>query len=471
MAGILLHDAFRKQILERGDAIALATLEDGKLRSTSWRELGYYVGSVMRRLSNRIDAQNRRIGYLSRNTLQDIVLTIASANLGAINVPISYRLQPKTQQQLWGQIGGCWIDDDECEHWLNEAFHTSDLESESVAVEPTDAALILWTSGTSRSPRAVVLSHQALAENANSKLIAAPQYTDDIRLTCLPLSHAYARTCDFGTWLLSGGALALADGFSGWLNLAPLVRPTVANVVPSIADRLLELDESKYGLSRLRMLGCGGAGLSSETFAQWKSRGVSVIQGYGCTETAPVICSATPTDARPGLVGKPVEGWQTEIRGGRLFVRGVHLMSGYWNDAIETHARIDSEGWFDTGDSVEIDNETGQFRILGRADDVIVLPNGHKIHPMTIERLIEELPNVNHAMMYFDGKTLRIWIEGIVDDQVQADIQQVLQTRQTWERPTVVNVFPRPLSESMGELTAKGSLCRKKILENLSGTP
>ena len=97
-----------------------------------------------------------------------------------------------------------------------------------------------------------------------------------------------------------------------------------------------------------------------------------MIQGYGLTETSPVICSAGPGNAAPGLVGGFVEGWEHQIRDGRLWVRGPHLMLGYWGDPLATKARLDSDGWFDTGDLVELDAAFGQLRILGRADDVIV---------------------------------------------------------------------------------------------------
>ena len=238
---------------------------------------------------------------------------------------------------------------------------------------PDDDALILWTSGTTGNPKGVVHSHRSLLQNAKAKLQAVPQRVDDHRLTLLSVAHAYARTCDLGTWLISGCTLSIGRGFGGWLKLAPDRRPTLCNLVPSLASQILDQDE---GLGCLRLLGCGGAAMSKEQFQSWTERGVRVIQGYGLTETGPVISSQTPSNSIPGHAGRLVDGWQSRIEHGRLFVRGPHLLTRYWNNPDETAAKLDSQGWFDTGDLVEINSSSGQLRILGRADDRLVLVNG-----------------------------------------------------------------------------------------------
>ncbi len=266
-------------------------------------------------------------------------------------------------------------------------------------------SLILWTSGTTSTPKGVTLSHRNLFGNAQAKLNAVPQSIDDVRLTALPLCHAYARTCDFGTWLLSGCTLAVGRGFDAWESLGGIVRPTLANTVPSVAQRLLDADADTLGLGRLRLLGCGGAAMNDTDFAAWRQRGVTVIQGYGLTETSPVICSATPHNATAGLVGEFVDGWESEIRDGRLFVRGPHLMLGYWNDEA---ANLPSE-WIRTDGSTpaiwsQVDAATGQLRILGRSDDVIVLSDGHKVHPQSIERDIQSVAGIRHAMIVTAGR-------------------------------------------------------------------
>ncbi|TWT83375.1 Long-chain-fatty-acid--CoA ligase [Planctomycetes bacterium CA13] len=457
--------AFQHQAHTRGSSTAL--IVDNGERFT-WSQLATFVDSTACYLQRRIaDSTNtpRHLGYLSRNSLDDVVLTLAAAKLGAINVPLNELAGEAHALVLWQRVGGHWID--EAEAKLASSSPAKNLEFPNNA--PSSPALILWTSGTSGTPKGVVLSHQSLASNASAKLGAVPQSIEDVRLTCLPLSHAYARTCDFGTWLLSGCTLALTRGFDGWRRLASEVHPTMANVVPSVADRLLEGDPSELGLSRLRVLGVGGAGLSAEAFERWKQRGVVVTQGYGCTETAPVICSATPRDAAAGRVGKPVEGWETQIRNGRLFVRGKHLMLGYWQDADATRKRIDSDGWFDTGDLVNIDQASGQYRILGRDDEVIVLPNGHKVYPASIEAIANSLPDVRHAVLRQERGQLHLWIESENNKPLTERILAALSDRASWEIPKKIHRFETPLSTIDGELTSKGTICRTMIEKHRFG--
>ena len=194
---------------------------------------------------------------------------------------------------------------------------------------------------------------------------------------------------------------------------------------------------------------------------------MTVIQGYGLTETSPVICSATPDNAAPGLVGELVEGWESQIRDGQLFVRGPHTMLGYWENASETSAKIDDDGWLATGDLVEQDASTGQLRILGRVDDVIVLDNGHKVSPSAIERTVEQIAGVRHAVLvHRDG--LQLWFDSDdnADEQaIKREIEQTLSKNPDCRGYTVHRFVPS-LCEARGELTAKGTIRRAQILEN-----
>jgi long-chain acyl-CoA synthetase len=225
-------------------------------------------------------------------------------------------------------------------------------------------------------------------------------------------------------------------------------------------------DVDLRGLDELRLLGCGGAALSEATFDRWRARGVTVIQGYGLTEASPVICSATPWDARAGLVGRFVEGWETQIRDQLLFVRGSHVMLGYWGDPEATARRIDHNGWLATGDLVEQDRESGQLRVLGRADDVIVLPSAKKIHPETVERSAAQINGVRHAMLT-KLRTLQLWFDADneCDDQIVTRNLRALVDEMDAMRGCELHRFVPPLRQDLGELTAKGTICRKRILE------
>ncbi len=464
--------AFDEHVQSRADSVALITWENEQRCSRSWRELASLVEATAAHLDNLFassPALPKRIGYASSNTIDDVVLTLATARVGAIHVPISSKTSPAHQRACWDRVGGHWIDDESAASFRSAKFADDAMFAERTATLPKSPALILWTSGTSGTPKGVTLSHETLAKNAYAKLKAVPQSPTDVRLTSLPLAHAYARTCDLGTWLLSGCTLVLSYGYAGWKQLAAHVQPTLANVVPSLANRLLNEEAHSFGLGRLKILGCGGAGLTTETFHRWTERGVTVIQGYGCTETGPVICSATPHDPQPGLVGCPVDGWEIDIRDGRLFVRGDHVMLGYWDDPAATEQRIDRDGWFETGDLVEIDPRSNQFRILGRSDDVIVLNNGHKIFPASIEQRINQLPRVRHSMLTYRGGTLELWLDIESDSdpsKIEMSVRQMLANEVSWQVPDQLQFFSPPLGALQGELTAKGTICRSRILHN-----
>lgn len=345
---------------------------------------------------------------------------------------------------------------------------------------PSRPRIILWTSGTTGDAKGVVLASGAIEANAAGKLGAAPQSADDVRLTVLPLAHAYARTCDFATWLISGGTLSAANGWAGLISAAPRVRPTVMNCVPYLVDKILagvtdresgQQRLSQLGLDRLRMLGCGGAAMNVERFDQLRSLGVAVIQGYGLTEAGPVVCSATPDDGRAGVVGRPIR--DTRIRldaSGEVLCRGPGVMSGYWRDEAATAARF-CNGWMRTGDRGRIEPD-GMLRVLGRIDDVIVLSNGRKVSPEPIERRLAAVPGVRHVVLRGDGAAMEALVdaaEGVAAETLREQFAALLAAELPEHQVRRVRLFSQPLSVERGELTIKGTVRRRVVLERGAG--
>ncbi len=273
-----LIDAFLHQVDSRPDAISLlAESSDQTVQTISWQQLSAAVADCASECSQRFRATPalpRCIGHASDNTCADIVIALASMALGAIEVPIDRRLSPEQILRRWERVGGLWLDQDDRRR-LGSALLNQDrehrIELSSLSNNIDAPSLILWTSGTTGEPRGVTLSQRNLTGNAAAKLNAVPQQPDDIRLCVLPVSHAYARTCDLGTWLLSGCTLAITLGYAGLRRLAPLIRPTLINTVPSLADRMLQEDSASLGIDRLRLLGCGGAAISESSFRQLES--------------------------------------------------------------------------------------------------------------------------------------------------------------------------------------------------------
>lgn len=477
-----LIDYLRTRVRDCNERTALiGKLNDGKTITLNWFELGQALDAVSIWIESKYQSESkyqrmpdtsRCLGYASDNSIGSVIIALACMNLGLIEFPFDHRLTKAEMKKRWSPIGGLWVEPSMAEQYLVSGGKSSTFTSFDLNPNrpPDSPALVLWTSGTTGTPKGVTLSNQNLLGNARAKLKAVPEYPEDRRLNVLPLCHGYARTCDLGTWLISGCTLAVTLGYHGLKSLASSVAPTLLNVVPSLAKRLLT-DKEVLGLDQLRLLGCGGAGLGEEDFINWsEGRGVTVIQGYGLTETSPVICSATPAETAPGVVGNFVEGWEHKISEGQLYVRGSHVMRGYWDDPHATQGKIDSEGWLATGDQVEFNPETKQVKILGRVDDVIVLNNAIKIQPQTSERRVNTIGGVCNAIL-INRQGLELWVdleptkESVENQRAEMShqIRQLLGEKIGLQSYSI-HYFSPPLEEA--ELTLKGTLRREQIMLN-----
>lgn len=463
---------------------------DGELGRLTWLDLTVAVFGLCEALDQAGFVRGERLVHRCGNTVEGVMIALASAIVGTVEVPLDPSGRPADHDRLCGMVQGRKLPPglfSGIVDGLNRGLRlpaaptggsrgmAGRLLDRLASHAASDPSLILFTSGTGGRAKAVTLSRGNLSSNAAAKCKAAPQSADDVRLTVLPIYHAYARTCDLGAWLLSGGTLAITAGWDGWRRVAARVRPTLINTVPSFAMRLAGLPAGAAETARLRMLGCGGAALSADVFDRLSARGITVIQGYGMTEASPVICSATPADPRPGFVGRPVSGWQTRVGpDGRLWVRGDGVMIGYWDgDGLTTEAIFD--GWLDTGDIVEIDPADGQFRILGRADDRITLSNGRKVYPMPIEQRVMRIAGVLHAIVLGEGRHIEVWIDidpeqsAAGEDEWTARVAAVVDDFPDWQRPRRVAIIPRSLESLPGLLTAKGTPVRHKVLAAIQG--
>ncbi len=358
---------------------------------------------------------------------------------------------------------------------------------------------ILFTSGTSGSPKGVMLSHRSLMLNAEAKLDAMPQYVDDLRLNLLPFSHAYARTCEVSTWAISGSRMLCSQNLKQFWQLAPNIQPTLINAVPAIYHTiysetvrgasqnslgrfsmenqtpLKSAIESRLG-SNIRMLASGGATLPEKIFEFFEQAGLPIHQGYGLTEASPVVCSTRWNEGRAGSVGPPVKHVQIRIDDDRiLWIKGPTIMKGYWNNPKATQQRI-VDGWLNTNDIVEIDSQGG-LRILGRSDDIIVLSTGRKIAPLPIESALLQCEGVRAAVVIGEGQPFLTAIifsghwEVMSDQERLRTIDETLHQFASYMRPkrcVVINTFP---SDQPDLFNPKGSPKRKafeKLLEKLS---
>src|SRR5262249_17553872 len=235
------------------------------------------------------------------------------------------------------------------------------------------------------------------ASNAIATCQAFEFTTDDLRLSWLPLSHIFARTCDLYTWLIHGCQLALAASREQIIAHCGLLHPTLLNGVPYFFEKVCRslCDAGKFGpaepggqthLQKLlggNMRACcsGGAALPDHVAEFFWREGVPLVQGYGLTESSPVITTCTPDRHKTGSVGPAVQGVEVKTADdGEIMTRGPHVMLGYLKRPQDTAVAI-QDGWLHTGDLGRLDAD-GYLFITGRKKELIVTAGGKNIAPL-----------------------------------------------------------------------------------------
>lgn len=324
-------------------------------------------------------------------------------------------------------------------------------------VVPGDRASIVYTSGTTGEPKGAVLTHLNFASNVEAAQDALTLKPGEIVLSFLPLNHCLGRMADHYVPLSYGSAIAYVDNVRGLRQSIAEVRPHYMVLVPRVfemfregmlaridgerflsrtafrwalaagkscceraqagaavppvlelrrrvADRLVFGNIRKaLGLDRLKFFVSGGAPISRATAEFFCSMGFSILEGYGLTETSPLVAVNRPGSVRFGTVGFPVKGVEVKIApDGEILVRGPNVMLGYHNRPGETGDVIGPDGWFRTGDIGAFDEE-GYLRIIDRKKSLIVLANGKKVAPQPIESLLLESPYIGQVMLVGDN--------------------------------------------------------------------
>lgn len=321
-----------------------------------------------------------------------------------------------------------------------------------------DLAALVYTSGTTGRPKGVMLSHRNVLENVKATLLRVAPQGDDLFLSFLPLSHTFERTAGYYLPMAAGSTVAFARSTALLAEDFRRVRPTVLISVPRIYERayltmrstldkapLQEwlfdrawstgwrrfcrrqrlpvqdrtpawLDElvwpfldravagrvrAQFG-GRLRAAVSGGAALQPAIAHCFLGLGIPLLQGYGMTETSPVVAVNGLNDNDPATIGRPLSGVEVRIGENReLQVRGPGVMRGYWKREPETRAAF-ADGWLRTGDQADIVD--GRIRILGRIKEILVTSTGEKIAPADLEQAILADPLFEQAWVFGEGR-------------------------------------------------------------------
>jgi len=406
-----------------------------------------------------------------------------------------------------------------------------------------ELASIIYTSGTTGRPKGVMLSHNNMLSNASAALDTFVVHFDDLMLSFLPLSHTFERTVGYYLAVMTGATVAYARSIPLLSEDLQTIRPTILVSVPRIYERVYaaisaKLDEGSpikralfklavdvgwarflreqgrggWKLSfllwpllnklvaqkilnrlggRLRTAVSGGAALAPDISRMFVGLGLPVVQGYGLTETSPIVTGNHLENNFPDSVGQPIRGVQVKLgEQNALLVKGPNVMMGYWNNEAATRAMIDADGWLNTGDIAHI-SETGHVYITGRLKEIIVLANGEKLPPADMESAILHDPLIDQVMIFGEGKPYlialavlnpEVWLaiaakvgvppdmpESLTDSNVEAKvlrrIARNISSFPGYAKVHRVLLVREPWTIDNGLLTPKLSLKRDKVVE------
>jgi long-chain acyl-CoA synthetase len=324
----------------------------------------------------------------------------------------------------------------------------------TAAVRPDDLATLIYTSGTTGEPKGVMLTHRNISSNVVAAMDVLGYEATDTVLSLLPLAHSFERMV-FYCYLYCGLTVYYAESLDKVAQNMQEVQPTVVVGVPRLFEKMFEaistmvaaqprhrkkvftwaLDvgrrfaaarrdphlvdpvleieyeaattlvlskiKRRLGLDRIRCLISGGAALSPEIATFFQGLGIEILQGYGLTETSPVVTVNPPTANRVGSAGKPIPGVEVRIaEDGEILVRGPNVMRGYHNRPLETQAAFAEDGWLSTGDLGHLD-EDGYLWITDRKKDLIKTSGGKYVAPQLIEGRVIASPLI--AQVFVTG--------------------------------------------------------------------
>lgn len=409
-------------------------------------------------------------------------------------------------------------------------------------------AAIVYTSGTTGRPKGVMLTHDNILSNIRAVMARVNVRSSDVFLSILPLSHTFERTVGYYLPIAAGSCVAYARSVAEIPEDMATVRPTILVSVPRIYERsymklqatlaqsshltqrlftltqtigwrrfcrkqylpcdgapLDWLDPLLYPIlhllvarrvlarfgGRLRVAVCGGASLSQTVAECFLAFGLPLVQGYGMTETSPVISCNTPTDNWPTTVGRPLEGVRVRVgENNELQVLGGSVMAGYWERPEDSARAMTDDGWLRTGDQAIL--EGGRIRIIGRIKEIIVTSTGEKIAPMDLELAIAADPLFEQVFVIGDNRPfiaafvvlsrsgldmlsrqLKLGVSdsvklnsALVQNAVLERIQSASRHFPNYAVPRVVWVTTEPWSLQNGLMTPTLKLKRNALLEH-----
>ncbi len=444
--GALVRDRSTKW----ADRICAKHRDGDEACEVTWANLGERVRRVGRHLIDRGIHPGDRIGIVSENRIEMLILDLAIMSIGAVSVPVfagypaplvgyvMRHAKPRmlfvsTMKQLdkidraqFDFIEACFCMDasDATRAWgavdfaallVDGGAPELEYESRVDAMSADDRCMIMYTSGTTGPPKGVCLSHRNLISQQKAISLIWDINPDDVLLSFLPWHHSFGGLFERFMALYNGCTLGLDDSrgrdmdrlLDNWSRYRPTIFFSVPRVHQSLLNRCREnkVCEEHVFNDRLRLVFTAGAPLPAGVEQAYRDHDIQVLEGWGLTETSPCVTVTSPDRTwRSGYVGFPIPGVTIRVDSDQeILVQGPNVMQGYLDDEDATTRVIDDHGWFHTGDLGEFTRDG--LRILGRKDGAFKLTTGEKVHPQRVENtLVNESPFIGTAVVVGSGK-------------------------------------------------------------------
>ncbi len=425
-----------------------------------------------------------------------------------------------------------------------ERVNSNYFERSLSQIKSEDLCTLIYTSGTTGNPKGVMLTHQNFASNISAASQCIPISPDDVLLSFLPLCHSFERMAGYYTAMACGATVAYAESVESVQPNLIEIKPTIVTTVPRLFERIYHRIQKQVDSSsparrkifhwavhvgrqyvqakkrghiplalrtqhlladklvfskfkartggRIKFFVSGGAALSRELGEFFEAIGITIIEGYGLSESSPVISVNRRDDYKFGTVGKPIPGIEVKIaEDGEILARGPNIMKGYWNNPKATEEAIDKEGWLHTGD-IGMFDPAGFLVITDRKKHLFVSSGGKNIAPQPIENLFCQCKFIDqfiligdkrtflsalivpdfdalqmyareHSIPYRDPSELakRPEIYKLFEEQIQS-LQKDLAT---YERVRKFTLLEKPLTIDNGEITPTMKIRRKVVEE------
>ena len=452
-------------VFDRHDGDAVAILSRG--RGTSYGELRRQVAGLRGGLAQLGLVPGDRVAIVCGNNWYFVVSYLAALGCGLVAVPLNPTSPPLELQHQLAAVGAravvlgptareaidamdpSQLPDLElvigCGYEPVGGVHLDDLVGGEpgpiVERDDDDLAVLVFTSGTAGSPKAAMLSHGNLRANL-SQMISAPgdhQGPGDVVFAVLPMFHIFGLNVVLGLTLAVGATMLLVERFDPASAVESIVKHGVSIISgpPTMWSAFVGMpDLPADSFSTVRVAVSGAARLPEETARSFERRfGVRLHEGYGLTETSPVVTSSVGCGAPLGSVGVPVPGLEVRLvddqgddvlvgDSGEVWVRGPNVFKGYWNDPDTSRRTVDEDGWLHTGDVATVDDD-GFLYLVDRVKDLIIV-SGFNVYPAEVEEVLMSHPSIDACAVVgvphpYSGEAVKAYVVTVKGRSIEED--------------------------------------------------